>query len=153
MTDFAIPLDELIAHRPPMRFIDRVVAVSDTESIAEAHVGSGNPLFITGCGVPAYAGIEMMAQTIAAIDGMKRKRDGLPPRIGFLLGSRRYWVGCEDFAEGACLRVTANMVFSDGAMHVFECRIDDENGKMLANAALNVFVPNNPRNYLDGELP
>lgn len=153
MAVLSIPLEDLIAHRPPMRFLDRMTAVDDTVSVAEAQVSADNPLFVPGKGLPAYAGLEMMAQAIAAIDGMKRKRDGLPPRIGFLLGCRRYNVHCDMFAEGARLKVTANMVFSDGAMFAFECRIDDEAGEMLASAAMNVFAPANPKAFLDGEMP
>lgn len=153
MSDFHIPLDDLIAHRPPMRFLDRMITVDDTVAVAETTVRSDNPMFVPGRGLPAYSGLEMMAQAIAAIDGMKRKTEGLPPKIGFLLGCRRYSVACRDFAENARLRITANMVFSDGAMFAFECRIDDESGAMLANANMNVFAPADPQTFLDTATP
>jgi len=92
-----ISLDELVAHRPPMRFIHRVLSISDGEAVVEATVGPDNPLWIPGRGLPAYAGVEMMAQAIAAIDGMKRKLEGLPPKIGFLLGCRGFLLGCRGF--------------------------------------------------------
>ena len=149
MTDFHIPLDELVAHRPPMRFLDRMLAVNDTKAVAETTVRSDNPLFVGGEGLPAYVGLEMMAQAIATIDGLKRKLEGLPPKIGFLLGCRRYNVVCAHFAENARLTITSNMVFSDGAMFAFECRIDDEDGVMLANANMNVFAPADPTAFLD----
>ncbi len=150
MGEFAVPLEELIAHRQPMCFLDRILAVDDTMSVAEAHVDRNNPLYVPGRGLPAYVGVEMMAQAIAAIDGMKRKMEGLPPKIGFLLGCRRYNVRCAEFAEDARLKVVANMVFNDGAMFSFECRIEGEGGETLATATMNVFAPVNPRAFLDG---
>jgi predicted hotdog family 3-hydroxylacyl-ACP dehydratase len=149
VTTFAIPLDELISHRPPMRFLDRIVSVSDKQAVAETLVTADNPLFVRGRGLPAYAGLEMMAQAIATIDGMKRKLDGLPPKIGFLLGCRRYIVRCPIFDENMRLKIFADTVFDDGAMFAFECRIDDENGAALAHANMNVFAPADPGAFLD----
>jgi predicted hotdog family 3-hydroxylacyl-ACP dehydratase len=153
MSELRIPLEELIAHRPPMRFLDDIVTVSDTEVVAETRVSADNPLFVPGRGLPAYSGVEMMAQAIAAIDGMKRKREGLPPKIGFLLGCRRYKVACDVFPDDARLTIVAKMVFNDGAMFAFECRIDGEDGGTLASANMNVFAPAEPRAFLDGEMP
>jgi len=149
MTAFAIPLEELISHRPPMRFLDRIVSVSDKQAVAETLVTADNPLFVRGRGLPAYAGLEMMAQAIAAIDGMKRKLDGLPPKIGFLLGCRRYTVRCPTFDENMRLKIFADMVFDDGAMFAFECRIDDESSAALAHANMSVFAPADPGAFLD----
>ena len=98
--------------------------------------------------MPGYAGIEMMAQAIAAIDGMKRKVDGLPPKIGFLLGCRRYSVSCSDFPEGMRLRILAKMVFTNGEMFNFECRIEDEAGGDIAQASMNVYAPADPMTFL-----
>ncbi len=148
MTTSVFPLDELVAHRPPMRLLDRMIEVSDSAAIAETVVRADNPLFVPGFGLPAYTGLEMMAQAIAAIDGMKRKMHGLPPKIGFLLGCRRYSVRCVEFREGIRLTVAANMVFSDGEMFAFSCRIDGEDGGELAAANLSVFAPADPLAYL-----
>src|ERR1700722_6980635 len=149
MTAFAIPLDELISHRRPMCFLDRIVSVSDRQAVAETLVAADNPLFVCGRGLPAYAGLEMMAQAIAAIDGMKRKLNGLPPKTGFLLGCRRYTVQRPIFEENMRLRIFADMVFDDGAMFAFECRIDDENDVPLAHANMSVFAPADPTAFLD----
>jgi predicted hotdog family 3-hydroxylacyl-ACP dehydratase len=148
MNGFEVSLDELVSHRPPMRFLDRMISVSDSEAVAETLVRADNPLFVAGAGLPGYAGLEMMAQAIAAIDGMKRKAGGLPPKIGFLLGCRRYSVLCADFAEGMRLRIVAKMVFTNGEMFNFECRIEDETGKELALASMNVYAPADPAAFL-----
>lgn len=146
-------LDELLTHRPPMRLLDRVIAVSENEVLAEISVDPSSPLFVPGCGMPAYVGVEMMAQAIATIDGMKRKTGGLPPKIGFLLGCRRYHVRSTYFAEHMILRISAKMVFSDGAMFSFECRIDDGDGAEIAAANMNVYAPADPQRFLQAGVP
>jgi predicted hotdog family 3-hydroxylacyl-ACP dehydratase len=153
MSAAGIPLDELIAHRAPMCLLDRMLHVTDREARAEAVVRADNPLFVPGRGLPAYVGLEMMAQAIAAIDGMKRKIEKLPPKIGFLLGCRRYSASRAEFAEGERLSIAANMVFGDNAMFAFECRIDGEDGSELAKANMSVYAPADPNAFLKGGTP
>jgi len=143
-------IDDVLLHRPPMRFLDRIVSISESEAIAETEVSPANPMFVPGRGLPAYAGIEMMAQAIASIDGMKRQTSGLPPKIGFLLGCRKYSVRGNEFPEGMLLRITVNQVFGDGEMFSFECRIDDQDGGEVARANMNVYAPADPRKFLEG---
>jgi predicted hotdog family 3-hydroxylacyl-ACP dehydratase len=149
MTAREIPIEELIVHRPPMRLLDRIVSVSESDAVAETTVRSDNPFFESGRGVPAYFGLEMMAQAIAAIDGEKRRRSGLPPNIGFLLGCRHYASKRASFAESEKLTVAVSMVFGDSAMFAFDCRLDDEQGE-VATANLKVYAPADPQAFLDG---
>jgi predicted hotdog family 3-hydroxylacyl-ACP dehydratase len=150
MTTRERPIEELIVHRPPMRLLDRVLTVGDNNAVAETIVRSDNPFFEPGRGVPAYFGLEMMAQAIALIDGEKRRRSGLPPNIGFLLGCRLYASKRANFAENEKLTVTASMVFGgDGAMFAFDCRLDDEHGE-VATANLKVYAPADPQAFLSG---
>jgi predicted hotdog family 3-hydroxylacyl-ACP dehydratase len=148
MRDDLISLDELIAHRDPMRLVDRLVEISETHAIAEADIRQGSLFFSADRNVPAYVGLEMMAQTIAAIDGKTQRNAGRPPKIGFLLGCRRYNAASSVFAEGDLLTIFANMVFTDGAMFSFDCRIA-RGGAEIANASLNVYAPANPQTLLD----
>ena len=141
-------LDDLIVHRPPMRLLDRAISIDENQAVAELTVSTDIPFVTLGRGLPAYAGLELMAQTIALIDGFKCHRDGLVPKIGFLLGCRRYTVDCEEFAIGSRLITTVQMVFGGGDMYSFDCRIDDPDGRNLATATLNVYAPQNPQAFL-----
>ncbi|HWY14484.1 MAG TPA: hypothetical protein VNX86_05000 [Rhizomicrobium sp.] len=147
MIETAGSIDELIVHRPPMRLLDRIVACSESEVVAEACVRADNLFFESGRGLPAYVGLEMMAQAIAVIDGKKRQNNGQPAKIGFLLGCRRYAPRTAIFAEGTLLTVSAKKVFDDGAMFAFDCRIDDEEGE-VAIANLKVYAPADPSGFL-----
>lgn len=141
-------LDELIVHRPPMRMIDEIISISDTEAVAAVAVGSRNIFVDSSHGLPAYCGIEMMAQTIAAIDGLRNLNKHLQPRIGFLLGSRKYTPKVAYFAVDTQLLIHVKMVFSDGQMFSFEGAIEVL-GDEIAHATLNVFSPHNPEAFLN----
>ncbi len=148
-----LPITELIAHRAPMLLLDRVVSVDDATAVAELTVRRDIPLCITGRGMPAYAGLELMAQTIGLIDGFKCRNHGQAPKIGFLLGCRRYSANCSEFALGSLLSIAARMVFCGGDMYSFECRIDDAGGQTVATANLNVYAPRDPQAFLkDGTI-
>jgi predicted hotdog family 3-hydroxylacyl-ACP dehydratase len=146
---FSTPIDEFVAHRPPMRLLDRIIAISENEAVAETVVRADNPFFEPGRGIPAYVGLEMMAQAIAAIDGAKRRNKGLPAKIGFLLGCRRYVVRRANFEESMRLTIAAKMVFGDGTMFAFDCRIDDDKGE-VATAGMKVYAPGDPQAFLKG---
>jgi predicted hotdog family 3-hydroxylacyl-ACP dehydratase len=144
-----LPIDEFIVHRLPMRLLDRIIAVGENDAVAETVVHADNPFFEPGRGLPAYVGLEMMAQAIALIDGGKRRNSGLPANIGFLLGCRRYISKRASFAENEKLTVAATMVFGDSAMFAFDCRLNDEQGE-VATANLKVYAPADPQAFLNG---
>jgi len=103
--------------------------------------GDGLPL-ADQLNVPAWAGIEYMAQAIGAYAGIQAKQAGKPIRLGFLLGTRRYHSNVAGFAIGTRLTVTINKIMQDEQLGVFDCRIQGENIDIAAN--LNVYQPPSP---------
>ena len=85
--------------------IDAILEHSAIRSIAVAHV-SERSLYWQHSGVPAWAGIEYMAQTIAAHAGLEARARGEPPAIGFVIGTRAYSTSVEEFPNGSRLTVT-----------------------------------------------
>lgn len=148
MSHDPLSLHALIVHRSPMCLLDDIIEVTDTDALAVVVVRRDNPFFEECAGLPAYCGLEMMAQAIAAIDGFQNLRKNLPPKIGFLLGSRKYTAGLTHFPEGTQLSVRVKMIFCDDRMFSFEGRIEMR-GDTVARANLNVYAPNNPRAFLD----
>lgn len=139
---------DLIPHRPPMVLIDDILEAGDEHVLSRVTVGAGKP-FVTASGLPAWAGIELMAQTIAAYAGVMARRRNRPVKLGFLLGTRRYESDCSEFPVGCELRVRVEKVlFDDSGLGVFDCRIDSEAGSVVAS--LNVFEPPNAAEYLGG---
>jgi predicted hotdog family 3-hydroxylacyl-ACP dehydratase len=141
----AIPsIDELVPHTGAMRLIDRVVASAETAARAETVIRAESLFFRPGEGVPAYVGLELMAQTISAFDGLRRRRQGLPPAIGFLLGCRRYETTRPLFRDGERLTIEAKSLLDEGGMASFDCVIADETGAAVASGVINVYRPADP---------
>lgn len=148
---FEGPIAELVPHRGPMLLVDRLLE-DDLELVrVEATVKPGQR-FLTDEGLPAWVGIELMAQTIAAWAGARAKEAGLPVRLGFLLGSRRYEAAEAVFPVGTRLEIEARQeLVAENGLAVFACRIFRE-GAVVATAHLNVFQPSNIDDYLKGNL-
>lgn len=96
-------------------------------------------------GVPSCTALEYMAQTIAIAVGRERRRQGLPPAIGFVLGSRRLEVSVDRFARGARYAVSARCTYSDGEFAAFDCSIRDATGVAVASGTLTAFQPHDGR--------
>jgi predicted hotdog family 3-hydroxylacyl-ACP dehydratase len=136
----ARPMDAWVPHRGAMSLLDRVEAADEDGVVAWVTVPADG-LFATAEGVPAWVGIEYMAQAVAAWSGARARDGGGSPRIGFLLGSRRYEARESVFAAGAQLRVSARCeLIGANGLGMFDCRIEHA-GRELATARLSVYEP------------
>ncbi|KJY81961.1 3-hydroxydecanoyl-ACP dehydratase [Vibrio galatheae] len=134
-------IGQLLPHNEPMILIDRALDIQQDTIHCQVDVGEKNPFFNSQSKtVPAYVGIEFMAQSVAAWSGYHARQQGQQPPIGFLLGSRRYTSHCDQFGLGQVLDVYAEKMMEENGMAVFSARI--ELGKqVVANCQLNVYVP------------
>jgi predicted hotdog family 3-hydroxylacyl-ACP dehydratase len=133
----------LVPHSGSMVLLDRIIDYDDQGLIAELVV-RGDGLLGDDKAVPAWAGIEYMAQTIAAYVGIKARQANEPIRLGFLLGTRFYNSNVAAFEVGATLMIRVEKIIQDDGLGVFECLILGEDVDITAN--LNVYQPqlNNP---------
>ena len=130
---------EYLPHQPPMVLIDELIDAGDNYAVSRVVVKPGTP-FVTAQGLPAWVGIELMAQTVSLFAGVRGKRQGLPPKIGFLLGTRRYHSSCNFFPLDSELVISAReLYFGETKLGVFECKIESAAGTVTAN--LNVYEP------------
>jgi len=141
MKEFSV--EELLPHAGNMVLLNRVIDYDEDTMRAEVIVRDGG-LFADSNTVPAWLGIEYMAQTIAALGGMKRRLAGKPLNLGFLLGTRRYDCNVDKFAVGAVLIVAVTRLVQDQGLGVFDCRISAEG--IVATAKLNVYQPDSTVN-------
>jgi len=131
---------ELLPHSGPMVLLDDVVGAGPGWVAAGVRIAEDSRFLEPGAGVPCWLGLEYMAQTIALYSGLAARRAGQPVRIGLLLGTRRYQAMAGHFPLGSYLRIDAREEWHDGQMGVFDCTIE-EDGRCLARARLNVFLP------------
>jgi predicted hotdog family 3-hydroxylacyl-ACP dehydratase len=121
-----------------MTVIDRLVEHDAQHSIATVTVTEQSPFF-AGTGVPAWLGIEYMAQTIAARAGYEARLRGESPAIGFLLGTRVYRSALPEFPLGATLTITVEPLVVDAQLAAFQCSIVTD--REVATAVVNIYRP------------
>jgi predicted hotdog family 3-hydroxylacyl-ACP dehydratase len=134
----AIPIGELLPHGAAMTVIDRLVQYDPKRSVSTVTIGRTSRFF-AGAGVPAWVGIEYMAQTIAAHAGYEARQRGEPPAIGFLLGTRSYRNELGEFPPGMQLTITVEPVVVEGAFGAFQCAIATD--CVVATAVINTYQP------------
>ncbi len=129
---------ELIPHSGRMVLLDRIIDVDEHTLTAELTVRDDG-LLGDDKSVPAYVGIEYMAQAIAAYAGVQAKQAGEPIKIGFLLGTRRYISNVGSFAVGTQLTIQVKNIIQDDKLGVFDCKIVATGIEI--NATLTVYQP------------
>jgi predicted hotdog family 3-hydroxylacyl-ACP dehydratase len=136
MTETYPAVTELLPHAGPAVLIDQVLADSPDVIRCAAHITARHPFFVPGEGVPAWVGIELMAQAIAAHAGLAARREQKPPNAGMLLGTRKFEAGTPWFREGAILEVRAEREFGEpGGIAACACTILSD-GQTLARASI-----------------
>ena len=143
-------IGQFVPHSGPMRWLDRIAGYGDGWLEAEATIRSGGALG-DDSGVGAWAGIEYMAQAIAAFAGLRARMRGEQVKIGFLVGTRRYESRWSQFPVGSRVRVhVAHDHGADNGLSVFSCRMTCGEEE-VATAVLSVFQPADPEAFLRGE--
>jgi predicted hotdog family 3-hydroxylacyl-ACP dehydratase len=139
-TAIDMPIAELVPHGGRMRLLDRVLEGDADSLLAEVTLREDSLFFADG-GVGGWVGIEFMAQAVAAWAGWHARLRGETPKVGFLLGTRRYECSRPVFKLGECLRIEVDCKFSaDNGLGQFDCTITIGT-ETVATAALTVFEP------------
>ncbi|MCK5829717.1 MAG: 3-hydroxylacyl-ACP dehydratase [Methylococcales bacterium] len=134
-----INVADILPHAGQMMLLDKVLEYDQQRMVVETKV-CNDGLFGDEKTVPAWLGIEYMAQAVAAHGGMIRYLAGKPINIGFLLGTRRYNSNTSTFNVGVVLTVTVERLIEDQGLSAFDCQII---GKGVdVSAKLNVYQPN-----------
>jgi predicted hotdog family 3-hydroxylacyl-ACP dehydratase len=105
-------------------------------------------------GVPAWVGIEYMAQTASTYAGVAEATAGLPASICLLLGARRYRAEQAFFPIGARLRIVAELLLRDeNDLVAFDCKIFDDtrNGCLVAQGDIKAYRPKDVGAVVRGE--
>ena len=137
------PIAEVVPQTGPMRLIDRICACSDQAITVEVDITESST-FADAEGVPAWIGLEYMAQGIAALAGSRAKAQGRPVPVGFLVGTRALEAFTPRFALGSRLSIVAReQHLGSNGLGVYSCTIAlaGEPDKLLLRGDINVFVP------------
>ncbi|WP_294738002.1 hotdog family protein [uncultured Pseudomonas sp.] len=142
------PLAELLPHAGDMILIDQVLSFDEEQIHTRLTVKPGGLFNRTDGSLPAWVGIELMAQSVAAYAGCRARQKGEAVELGFLLGTRKFECNVEHFPAGSELTIHGlRSLEDDNGMGVFECHLTGDG--IRASARLNVFRPPQAANYLD----
>ena len=131
---------ELIPHARRMLLLDRVLEHGPEHTVCTANVACSE-LFrdAEGC-VPAWVGIEYLAQCMAVYGSLVARAAGRPPRLGPFIGGRRVKLRVDRFQPGQLLWVTVRHLRGDRGLVAFEGLIQDgADGARLVEGRLNVY--------------
>jgi predicted hotdog family 3-hydroxylacyl-ACP dehydratase len=142
---------DVLPHTGAMLLLDELLEYSEHHVICGVHIRA-NTQFCDGVhGVPAWVGLEYMAQAMCAFSGVEEVHAGLKPSIGLLLGSRRYQSEVEWFALGMALVVRADLQLrDDNDLVAFECIIH-EGSRVLARGDVKAYRPRDVMSVIRGE--
>jgi len=137
-------LEELVKHRRGMLLIDEVLSCDDDKITTQLTI-TKNSLFLQNDHVPAWVGVEYAAQSVAALSGMRARKQSEESKLGLLLSCRRYKSNRSKFMIGERLVIEAVEEFNDGQMGAYSCSIS-MNGEAIASLSLNAYIPDNINN-------
>ncbi|MBV1932240.1 MAG: hotdog family protein [Porticoccaceae bacterium] len=119
----AFDINELVPHSGLMSLLDEVLDYN-AESLSARVTIVEDSLLVEDRGVPAWVGIEYMAQAIAAYSGLMAKNAGQEVSVGFLLGTRKYTCNRAYFPVGARVKISVyEELRGDNGLGVFRCEI------------------------------
>jgi predicted hotdog family 3-hydroxylacyl-ACP dehydratase len=130
-----------------MRLLARVLGHDEASTTCEVALGEQS-LFRDAQGlIPGYVALEYMAQCVAAHSGLQANAAGEPPRVGFLVGSRRIRLHCADFGADGVLEVRARHLRGRPGLGAvsFACEVRESaergEGRVLAEGNLSIAIP------------
>ncbi len=131
-------ITKFIPHRGTMILIDEIIDDSKDNFSIEVKI-TKNSLLYSDKGVPSYAGIEYMAQSIAAFNSIHFKNKELA-KIGFIIAIRNYKSKDIFFQLGQVLIIKVSPLLIINNSGSFNCTIE-ENDNVLASGKITAYVP------------
>lgn len=145
---------QVLPHEGRMLLLDELLEQNE-EGIVTALTIRPDSVMCDGVnGVPAWVGMEYMAQTACAYSGVHEVRAGQPPSISLLLGTRSYKAQVPMFAIGARLIISAQLIVrDDDDLAVFQCSIRDaQSNAELAAGDIKAIRPKNLQKLIEEQL-
>ncbi|MDR2032891.1 MAG: hypothetical protein LBP86_11760 [Azoarcus sp.] len=143
-----LPIEEYLPHRGRMVLLDTVLEAR-TGYIRCALTPQLDSPFCREGRVPAYVGVEYMAQAIGALVGWESRERGLPVGTGFLVSARQFRSKVDGFAAGGMLTIEARENWrDDDGLAVMDCAIYPPGDIPAAQARLMVYQPMDMNAYL-----
>lgn len=134
------PVETLLPHRPPMRFVTALLDQSAEHLTAEARIPPNCPL-ATDAVVPAVAAIEAAAQTAALWEALRRVATPAAgrPRVGYLVGLRDVRLHAARIPAGTAFVVSVRLEAATPPLAHYGMQIELE-GKSILDGTLATYL-------------
>lgn len=133
-----------LPHAAPMVLLDEVITVEEERAHCRVAVSAESVLapYLNAEGaLPAWFGIELLAQTIGVWSGWHgRQSHDAKPAAGMLLGARGYRCPLPAFPAGAQLDIEVTLLMRDDRLGSFEGTLQHQ-GEILARGRVNTWQP------------
>jgi len=128
--------EPLLPHRGPAVALRGLKEIWDDGCLASATVGEFLHCLNEDGGMPAWAGLELMAQAASAFSGHRNTLSGRAVRVGYLLGTRSFTAAEPAFPPGTELEIEVRVLFLDeSGPSAFRCELRHQ-GRSVASATL-----------------
>lgn len=133
-------VEELVPHRGPMCLLDSIDDYG-ADWLRASVVTRPSSAFAQAEGIPAWLGIEYMAQAASAFGGIEQAQRGLRPSIGLLIGSRYYRAVQTFIPFDARLEILATIAMRDAEdFAAYDCSVSAA-GVRIAQCTLKAYRP------------
>jgi 3-hydroxymyristoyl/3-hydroxydecanoyl-(acyl carrier protein) dehydratase len=133
-------LDDLLPHRPPMRFVEAIEAETDGGVVCAARVPA-LCAFIERGSAPALVALEMAAQSAAVFEALRRfpKEDGGGARVGYLVGARNVRFARARVPAGAMMFAAVRLASIAPPLSIYDFEVADATG-VVASGTLSAWL-------------
>ena len=147
-------ISDLLPHRPPMQLITAVESVDfDAQTlVARVDITKDDLMYDVNIGgVPSWISLEYMAQAIGCFIGDEdlEQNPNSVPSVGFVLGSRKLIVNIPTYLVGQSYFIHVVSLFCDKNIANFDCQIYNSDNNLVASGAINVFRPDDIKQFMD----
>ena len=143
MSKIELTIAQVLPHEGRMLLLDELLSHDDASIVTAVNIHRDTVMCDGGQGVPAWVGMEYMAQAACAYSGVYEVRAGDKPKISLLLGTRSFKAQVPAFPIGSRLIVSAQLVMrDDDDLAVFKCRIESK-GQEWATGDIKAIRPAN----------
>lgn len=147
------PIETVLPHTEPMILLDSLDSYDENNGCCSVTISPQSNFYDADTqSVPSHVGIEYMAQTIAAYANANQVDAGAKVEIGFLVSSRKYKMHSNSFLLNSTLKIEIEKLYSEpNGLSAFDCVIKEAD-KILVEAKINVFQPENPEQFLAEQM-
>lgn len=129
-----------LMHADDMVLVDEILEFGAGRIVSSSLIKPTTP-FLQDGELGIHKSIEMMAQTLGVYQGKIAELSDKKPRLGFLLGCRKFHIYIQSLKIGDLARIVAKESLQDeSGFGVYDCELF-VNGALGAKASLNVFSP------------